>query len=108
MPAARSIDVVGFCGVNVADASATLLAIPVTSALSSRNSRSGTVRWGRADLSDVEIGNLDPYRLEVSLNGEVTIPVDYEARLSGKTGTVTNYLYADADLTRTPLVIDFG
>src|SRR6478672_4321678 len=35
MPVARSIDDVGLCGVNVADASATLLAIPVTSAVSS-------------------------------------------------------------------------
>ena len=45
MPTARSIDAVGFCGVNVAEASATLLAIPATSALSSRSARSGRVHW---------------------------------------------------------------
>ncbi len=40
---ARSIDAVGLCGVNVAEASATLLAMPTTSAVSSCSVRSGTV-----------------------------------------------------------------
>ncbi len=39
---ARSIDAVGLCGVNVAEASEMLLAMPTTSAVSSRRSRSGT------------------------------------------------------------------
>ena len=42
---ARSMDAVGFCGVNVADASDTLLAIPTTSAVSLRSVRSGTVQF---------------------------------------------------------------
>ena len=42
-PAARSIDAFGSCGVKVADASATLLAMPTTSAMSARMVRSGTV-----------------------------------------------------------------
>ena len=40
---ARSIDAVGLCGVNVADASEMLLAMPTTSALSLCSVRSGTV-----------------------------------------------------------------
>ena len=40
---ARSIDAVGFCGVNVAEASEMLLAMPTTSAVSSCSMRSGTV-----------------------------------------------------------------
>lgn len=76
--------------------------------LRSGDALEGSVRWGRADLDAVKIGNLDPYRLEVSLNGDVEIPVDFQTRRGPQTGTVTNYLYADADLTRTPLVIDFG
>src|SRR5215208_1005183 len=39
----RSIVAVGLCGLNVADASAVLLAMPTTSALSLRSARSGTV-----------------------------------------------------------------
>jgi hypothetical protein len=43
-PVTRSIDAVGLCGVNVAEASETLLAIPTTSAVSLRRLRSGTVQ----------------------------------------------------------------
>jgi hypothetical protein len=42
---ARSMDAVGLCGVKVADASETLLAMPTTSAVSSLMVRSGTVQF---------------------------------------------------------------
>jgi hypothetical protein len=39
------MDAVGLCGVKVADASDTLLAMPTTSAVSSLRVRSGTVQF---------------------------------------------------------------
>lgn len=77
-------------------------------ALNAYDAVEGSVSWGRADLSAVKVGNFDPYSLQVSVTGDVPIPVGYQTRRGEtKTGTVTSYMYAKADLTKTPPVVDF-
>ncbi len=66
----------------------------------------GTVVWGHADLSGIKLENFDPYRLDVMLSGEVTVPITVQDTAGGtKHGEATNYLSGIADLSKTPPAI---
>lgn len=63
----------------------------------------GTVTWGVADLSGVEIGALSPWDLSVILGGRARIPLSYQTTSGGtKEGISTAYMAGKADLTKTP------
>ena len=74
---ARSIDAVGLCGVNVAEASEMLLAMPTTSALSLCSVRSGTVhrryptitRGHQRDGRDSDDSQPQPWTVVVGADG---------------------------------------
>ncbi|KUI22700.1 hypothetical protein AU194_07175 [Mycobacterium sp. GA-2829] len=68
----------------------------------------GTVRWGRANLSGVEIGNLSGYQMKVMVTGQAKIPVSYQTRDNEtQSGEATAYLVNDADISEEPPVLNF-
>jgi hypothetical protein len=73
------------------------------SAYDSVNAIDGTASWGKADLSEVTIGDLSPYNMTVSLSGKATLPLSYQTTDGGtQRGTVSAYIGGDADMTTTP------
>jgi hypothetical protein len=68
----------------------------------------GTVRWGRADLSGIEIGDISNYRLTAMVSGEVLIPVSYQTRDNEPaSGTAKTYVSIDADISTEPPELKF-
>jgi hypothetical protein len=61
------------------------------------------VTWGSADTSRVKIQNFDPYQLQVSLFGELTMDVTTDA----KVGTISPFISATADLSKTPPTLKY-
>ncbi|QIV79874.1 hypothetical protein [Mycolicibacterium frederiksbergense] len=63
----------------------------------------GTVNWGPADLSEVNIGDLSPWDMTVLLSGKAKIPLSYRTT-SGDTkqGTANAYIGGAADVSKTP------
>lgn len=78
------------------------------SAYDSADAVDGTVNWGKADLSGVKIGELSPYDMTVSINGDATMTLSYQTRDGGtKRGVVTAYVTAEADMTKTPPLMNW-
>jgi hypothetical protein len=68
----------------------------------------GTVRWGRADLSGLEIGDLSGYRMQVMISGEAKMPVSYQTRDNEtKSGEASAYLASEADISKQPPALNF-
>lgn len=67
-----------------------------------------TVRWGRANLSDMEIGDISAYRMKVLITGQAKIPVSYQTRDNEtKSGEATAYLASEADISKEPPALNF-
>ncbi|GAA2408066.1 hypothetical protein GCM10009856_16440 [Mycolicibacterium llatzerense] len=61
--------------------------------ISDRELVDGTVTWSQPDMSAVKLGDLDEYRMEVRISGEVHYQVSGQGRRGGTTsGTVTSYV----------------
>ncbi|WP_173008478.1 DUF4878 domain-containing protein [Mycolicibacterium sp. P1-18] len=61
------------------------------------------VTWGTADTSQIKVQNFNEYDLEAVLYGEVTMQVTTD----GDPGTVTAFISATADLTKSPLTVEY-
>lgn len=70
----------------------------------------GTVTWGQPDMSAVKVGDLDEYRMEVRISGEVHYDVSGQGRNGGtKRGTVTSYVTGTtADVSGEQVKIKFN
>ncbi len=70
----------------------------------------GTVTWGQPDMSAVKIGDLDEYRMEVRISGEVHYDVSGQGRSGGtKRGTLTSYVTGTtADVSGQQVKIKFS
>ena len=64
---------------------------------------SSFVTWGSADTSDIKVQNFDPYQLDVTLYGELTMDVTTDT----KVGTISPYLSATADLKKSPPTLKY-
>ena len=63
----------------------------------------GTVNWGQADLSGLTTGELREYDMTVRISGQVAMPVSVQTTDGGtKSGTITVYVNAKADITTSP------
>ena len=78
--------------------------------ISERDLVDGTVTWGPPDMSAVKVGDLDEYRMEVRISGEVHYDVSGQARNGGtKRGTVTSYVTGTtADVSGEQVKIKFN
>lgn len=78
--------------------------------ISDRELVDGTVTWSQPDMSAVKIGDLDEYRMEVRISGEVHYEVSGQGRLGGTTrGTVTSYVTGTtADVSGEQVKIKFN
>lgn len=73
-----------------------------------RDAVEGTANWGRADLSGVTIGDLFPTTLTVMLSGKAQIPLSYKLTDGATEQGVANvYVGGDADVSKSPPVLDF-
>lgn len=61
------------------------------------------VTWGSADTSQIQIQNFNPYQLEAMLYGELTMDVTTDT----KVGTISPFLSATADLTKSPPALKY-
>ncbi|MCH9729326.1 MAG: hypothetical protein K0U84_06575 [Actinomycetia bacterium] len=69
----------------------------------SRGAVDGTVNWGPTDLSGVTFGALNPYDMTVFISGQATTPLSFQTTDGEtKSGTVTTYVNAQADMATTP------
>lgn len=70
----------------------------------------GTVKWGQPDMSAVKIGDLDEYRMEVRISGEVHYDVSGQGRNGAtKRGTLTSYVTGTtADVSGEQVKIKFN
>ncbi|MCH9729834.1 MAG: hypothetical protein K0U84_09195 [Actinomycetia bacterium] len=62
----------------------------------------GTVSWGPADTSDIEIKTFLPTDMTVLVTGTVTIPVTLQSSRGGLEGPVDSYLVTRVDVSQTP------
>lgn len=78
--------------------------------ISDRELVDGTVTWSQPDMSAVKIGDLDEYRMEVRISGEVHYEVSGQGRRGGTTrGTVTSYVTGTtADVSGEQVKIKFN
>ena len=78
--------------------------------ISDRELVDGTVTWSPPDMSAVKLGDLDEYRMEVRISGEVHYQVSGQGRGGGTTsGTVTSYVTgATADVSGQQVKIKFS
>lgn len=68
----------------------------------------GTIVWGSADLSSVQLDNFDPYRLTQAFSGQITVALT--VKTSGgatKQEDATKFLSGTADLATTPPELTF-
>jgi len=78
--------------------------------ISDRELVDGTVTWSQPDMSAVKVGDLDEYRMEVRISGEVHYEVSGQGRRGGTTrGTVTSYVTGTtADVSGEQVKIKFN
>lgn len=63
----------------------------------------GTVTWGKADLSQLSLGELSEYDMSVRVTGQVTIPVSYQLRDGGTdSGTAESIVFNTVDVSTSP------
>ena len=78
--------------------------------ISDRELVDGTVTWGQPDMSAVKLSDLDEYRMEVRISGEVHYEVSgKDSRGGTKRGTLTSYLTgATADVSKDQVKLKFN
>ncbi|MFL0284400.1 hypothetical protein ACJH6H_03965 [Mycobacterium sp. SMC-21] len=78
--------------------------------ISDRELVDGTVTWSQPDMSGVKVGDLDEYRMEVRISGEVHYDVSGQGRNGGtKRGTLTSYVTGTtADVSGEQVKIKFN
>ena len=78
--------------------------------ISDRDLVDGTVTWSPPDMSAVKVGDLDEYRMEVRISGEVHYDVSGQGRNGGtKRGTLTSYVTGTtADVSGEQVKIKFN
>jgi hypothetical protein len=63
----------------------------------------GTITWGKADLSQLSLGELSQYDMSVRVTGQVTIPVSYQLRDGGTdSGTAESIVFNTVDVSTSP------
>lgn len=68
----------------------------------------GTATWGAPDTSAVKIDRFSPYELQLTVMGDVSIPITVKTTSgSTKQGVVKRLIIGHADLAKTPPAINF-
>jgi hypothetical protein len=69
----------------------------------------GTVKWGHADLSEVNVGDMSSWNMTVLLGGKAKIPLSYRTT-SGDTqqGIADAYIGGTADVSKTPPALNLN